>query len=409
MRTLVHSGVVFDGTGAPPAPADVTIEDGRIREVGPGLDGDVAVDATGLTLFPGFFDCHVHVTSAGVDLLASLARPFSYQFYLAARHLRQTLATGVTSVRDAGGADLGVRQAVRDGLIPGPRMQVAITILGQTGGHTDGWTPSGVCLTGPGHPGQPTGIVDGPEEMRRKVRELVRAGADVIKICTSGGVLSPRDDPRHAHFRADELATCVAEARAAGLAVMAHAQSTDGIKNAVRAGVRSVEHGIFLDDEAISMMLEAGTWLVPTLVAPRAVLAAAAAGASVPETSLRKAQDVLEAHADSFARAVAAGVRVAMGTDSGVGPHGHNLEELPLMVAGGMSPTEAFVATTSAAARLLGVDADRGSLTPGRRADLVLVSGAPLDVTGLRERIAAVYLDGVRVHPESSPDQVAAS
>jgi imidazolonepropionase-like amidohydrolase len=163
-----------------------------------------------------------------------------------------------------------------DGLIEGPRMRIAITILSQTAGHGDGWLPSG--LHAPllvSHPGRPSGIVDGPEEMRKRVREIIRAGASVIKVCTSGGVLSPRDNPRHAHFRADELAVLMTEAAAAGLPVMAHAQATDGIKAAVRAGVRSVEHGIYLDDEAIAMMLEAGTWLVPTLIAPVSVVEAA--------------------------------------------------------------------------------------------------------------------------------------
>ena len=192
----------------------------------------------------------------------------------------------------------------------------------------------------------PDGLVDGPEAMRRKVRELVRAGADVIKVATSGGVLSPTDDPRHAHFRDDELAALVTEAAAAGRWVMAHAQGSDGIKAAVRAGVRSIEHGIYLDDEAIGLMLDRGAWLVPTLVAPRGVLAAAEAGLPIPAAAQRKAVEVSEAHADSFRRAVAAEVKVAMGTDSGVTPHGRNLAELELMAKGGMSPAQVLAATT---------------------------------------------------------------
>jgi len=394
-RTVLYGGRVFDGTGSPIADGDVAFEDGRIVEVGTRLDGDEGVDAAGCTLLPGLFDCHVHVTSSGTDFLRRLQQPFSYQFYQAARNLAATLDCGITTVRDAGGADLGIQQAVSDGLIDGPRMRIAITVLSQTAGHGDGWLPSG--LEAPllvGHPGRPSGIVDGPEEMRKRVREIVRAGANVIKVCTSGGVLSPRDNPQHAHFRPDELAALMAEATAAGLPVMAHAQATDGIKAAVRAGVRSIEHGIYLDDEAIAMMLERGTWLVPTLTAPASVVEAAKNGAQLPDGVLAKAEAVIEAHNASFGAAVAAGVKVAMGTDSGVGPHGSNLRELALMAAGGMTPQDALVATTSSAARLLGVDSYSGTLTPGKLADVVILAGDAFDFAHLKDNIRAVYSGG---------------
>jgi imidazolonepropionase-like amidohydrolase len=394
-RTVLYGGRIFDGTGSPVADGDVAFEDGRIVAVGAGLDGDDGVDVGGHTLLPGLFDCHVHVTSSGTDFLRRLQRPFSYQFYEAARNLAATLDCGITTVRDAGGADLGIQQAVSDGLIDGPRMLIAITVLSQTAGHGDGWLPSG--LAAPiqvAHPGRPPGIVDGPEEMRKRVREIVRAGANVIKVCTSGGVLSPRDSPRHAHFRSDELAALMAEATAAGLPVMAHAQATDGIKAAVRAGVRSIEHGIYLDDEAIAMMLEAGTWLVPTLIAPTSVLEAAKNGAQLPDGVVAKAEAVIEAHHASFAAAVAAGVKIAMGTDSGVGPHGSNLRELALMAAGGMTPQQVLTATTSSAAELLGVHADSGTLTPGKRADVVVVDGDAFDLGRLKDNIRAVYSGG---------------
>jgi imidazolonepropionase-like amidohydrolase len=397
-RVLVRGGRVFDGSGSAPADADVVMEGDRILEIGLGLDGDEAVDGSGMTLLPGFFDCHVHVCTSSLDLMRYIQRPFSYQFYEAARNLSATLDCGITTVRDASGADLGIKQAVADGLIEGPRMQISVTALSQTGGHGDGWMPSGVTVHhAEPHPGRPAGIVDGPEEIRRKVRELVRAGADVIKVFTSGGVLSPNDDPRHGHFRDDELAVLVAEANAAGLGVMAHAQATDGIKAALRAGIRSIEHGIYLDEEAIAMMIERGTWLVPTLVAPKAVIDAANAGAAIPESSVRKARDVMEAHRASFAMAVDAGVKIAMGTDSGVGPHGSNLDELDLMAAGGMAPAAILAATTSSAAALLGLDHDLGTLRPGARADLVMVQGDALSLAGLKGRVAGVWKDGRRV------------
>jgi imidazolonepropionase-like amidohydrolase len=222
----------------------------------------------------------------------------------------------------------------------------------------------------------------------------VRAGAEVIKIATSGGVLSPTDDPQQPGFDVDEIEAIVAEARAAGLWVMSHAQSTVGIKNAVRAGVRSIEHGIYLDDEAIELMLEHGAYLVPTLVAPLGVINAAEAGAGIPEAAVSKAREVIEAHRDSFRRAVEAGVKVAMGTDAGVIPHGDNLDELQLMADCGMSPEDVLVATTRSAAELMGLGRELGTIESGKRADLVVVSGDPFDFRDLARRVARVYQDG---------------
>ena len=399
-RTIFRGGLVFDGTGAAPTAGDVVVDGGRIVDVGPpGLDGDEEVDCSGLVVLPGLFDCHTHVTFSGdLDLQRRLAKPFSYRYYEAVGNLERSLRIGLTTIREAGGADLGVKEAVERGLVVGPRMQISIAMLSQTGGHGDSHMPSGACFRWHhSYPGNPSGLVDGPDEMRKRVRELIREGADVIKVATSGGVLSPRDDPKHGHFRSDELDVLVTEAAAAGMFVMAHAQATDGIKAAVRAGIRSIEHGIYLDDEAIEMMLRAGTWLVPTLLAPRAVLAAAAGGANVLEAAVRKTHEVLEVHTDSFARAVEAGVQVAMGTDSGVGPHGQNLDELGLMVEySAMTPLDAWTATTKNAAQLLGVDDSLGTLERGKRADVVLLEGSFDDLEKLGSRVAGVWKDGVR-------------
>jgi len=398
VRTVLSGGRVFDGTGSAIADADVVISDGRIVDVGIGLDGDEQVDVSGLTITPGFFDCHVHVMFSGIDLVRRLQRPFSYAFFEAANNLSATLDCGITTVRDAGGADLGLQRAVEDGLVDGPRMHIAITALSQTGGHGDGWLPSGIStFLMSAHPGRPAGLVDGPEEMRKRVREIIRAGANVIKVHTSGGVLSPRDSPKHAQFRPDELAALMAEATAAGLPVMAHAQATDGIKNALRAGVRSIEHGIYLDDEAIDLMLSKGAWLVPTLVAPHAVVKAVSEGSQLPEGVVEKAKEVIDAHASAFARAVAAGVKIAMGTDTGVGPHGTNLDELPLMAAGGLTPEQVLQATTSSAADLLQIGDDSGTIMPGKRADMVILAGDPFDLSKVKANIRAVYSAGRRV------------
>jgi len=400
-RIVIRGGEVFDSIGASAAVADVAIEGDRIVEVGTGLDGDEAIDASGCAVYPGFIDSHVHFMADGdLDPMINVRTPFSLNFYLAAERMQRTLATGVTTCREAGGSDLGVKQAQISGLVPGPHLQISIAILSQTGGHGDDWQVCGASMPGiigGPHPGKPHNIVDGPDEMRRKVRELLRAGADVIKVCTSGGVLSPRDDPRHGHFRDAELDVLVAEAAAAGKWVMAHAQATDGIKSAVRAGIRSIEHGIYLDDEAIAMMIERGTYLVPTLIAPRGVLEAADRGINVPQYAIDKTKMVMEVHRDSIARAIAAGVKVAMGTDSGVTPHGQNLRELEEMVGCGMTPAQALTATTRTAAELLGVEEDRGVIEAGKRADVVIARGAALDITGLGQRIRTVIQDGTIV------------
>ncbi len=397
-RTLYTGATVVDGTGADPAAADLVVEDGRIVEIGSGLDGDERVDLDGKAILPGLFDCHTHVVVSTIDETRNLHTPFGYRYFQAMENLASTLRIGITTVRDAGGADLGIKQAVDDGLIPGPRMQISLSMISQTGGHGDPWVASGGEVHFfPRHPGVPETLVDGPEEMRRTVRQLVRMGADVIKVAVSGGVLSPRDKPTHAHLRPEELDVLVEEATAAGIFVMSHAQATPGIKNAIRAGIRSIDHGIYLDDEAIEMMLARGTWLVPTLMAPLGVIDAAEAGAAIPAQSIAKAREVVEIHRASFAAAVEAGVRVAMGTDSGVTPHGGNLRELALMVEGGMTPMQAIVATTRSAAELMGLVGELGTLEPGKRADLVVVDGDPLDVATLSERISAVYQDGAQV------------
>ncbi|MGH9243822.1 MAG: amidohydrolase family protein [Acidimicrobiales bacterium] len=411
-RLLFHGGQVFDATGdepEPPKPADIVVDDGRIVSVGPGLDGDEAIDCAGKTLVPGLFDCHTHVMVSHFDMWKMAQTPFSLQFFEAARNLEATLAAGITTVRDAGGADLGVKTAVERGLVNGPRMQISISMISQTGGHGDKWMVCGGDFPTPfgaGHPGKPTGLADGPLEVRKKVRELIRAGADVIKVATSGGVLSPRDDPRHGHFRDDELTALVTEAAAMGRWVMAHSQATDGIKASIRAGIRSIEHGIYLDDEAIEMMIDRGTYLVPTLMAPRGVLELAASGANIADESLRKAEMVVDIHTESISRAMAAGVKVAMGTDSGVTPHGQNLRELALMVDGGMTPVQALVATSRTAAELLGVDGELGTLEPGKRADIVVVDGDAMEVAKLADRIEAVWKDGELVVDASGERQV---
>ncbi|HZP90326.1 MAG TPA: amidohydrolase family protein [Actinomycetota bacterium] len=398
-RTVFRGGRVFDGTGAPPAEADVVVEDGRILEVGVGLDGDEQIDARGRTLLPGLFDCHVHVAMRYEDFdeLAVLHRPFSYQFFTIPENLRRTLALGITTVRDASGADLGLKRAIEDGVLPGPRMQISVTMLSMTGGHNDPWLPSGgIPGWGVAYPGMPDGRCDGIDGVTAKVREVVRAGADVIKIASSGGFLSPLDDPRHPNFSEEEVAAIVRAAADLGRWVMSHAHGAEGIKRAVRAGVRSIEHGTFLDEEGVELMLERGTWLVPTLTAGDTT-EAIANDPKVPEPVRDKLRGLGRPELDAFRLAAEAGVKMAMGTDCPVAPHGTNLRELQLMAENGYTPAQALVAATRSAAELMGLERELGTIEPGKRADLVMVAGDALELATLGERIEAVYKDGIRL------------
>jgi imidazolonepropionase-like amidohydrolase len=390
---------VFDGTGSPPADADVVVEDGRFVDVGPGLDGDDAVDVAGKHVLPGMFDCHVHVASTYEDFdeTAVMHRPFSYGFFRIPATLRTTLALGITTIRDASGADLGVKRAVDDGVLVGPRMQISVQMLSITGGHADATLPSGgLSPWGFEYPGMPSGVCDGIAGVERKVREVVAAGADVIKIASSGGYLSPLDDPSLPHFTEEEVATIVRTAGDLGRWVMSHAHGAEGIRRAVRAGVRSIEHGTFLDDEGAELMLERGTWLVPTLTAGDTT-EAIANNPTVPEPVRAKMRDLGRPELEAFERAAAAGVRVAMGTDCPVAPHGTNLRELQLMAEHGFTPEQALVAATSGAAELMGLSDRLGTIEPGKVADLVVVDGDPFEFEKLPERIEAVYKEGVRV------------
>lgn len=402
---LIRNGTLIDGTGkAPLADAAVLVKDNLILDVGQGRnirqpDTEVTeIDAGGGYILPGMIDTHVHVMLEGVNIARDMVTPFSMRFYNSVNYLKNTIDAGITSVRDAGGADAGVKQAVESGVIVGPRLQISISVLTITGGHGDGWMRSGMeyDLFMP-YPGFPSCRVDGVEDCRRKVREVLRAGADVIKICSTGGVLSPTDHPEFVQFSPEELEVIVREASyRRGVKVMSHAQGAEGVKNAIRAGIHSIEHGIYLDDEAIELMLKHGTFLVPTLLAPIAVLEAGEKG-GMPEYGVRKAREVVEIHSESISRAHKAGVRIAMGTDAGVMPHGTNLRELGLMVNVGMSPMETIIATTKKAAECLGWEDKVGTIETGKLADIILVKTNPIqDIRSLEkvDNISLVMKDG---------------
>jgi imidazolonepropionase-like amidohydrolase len=404
--TLIRNGNLIDGTGKPPTQdAAVLVKDDQIVFAGPANSIKLPaaeieeIDAIGGFILPGFFDTHVHLMLEGINMVRDMQEPFSARFYKSIDFMRRTLEAGVTSVRDAGGADMGVKQSVENGEIVGPRMQISISVLTITGGHGDGWMLSGnEWELFPGYPGFPHGRVDGEQHVRQKVREVLRAGAEVVKICATGGVLSPTDHPEFIQFSPEELRIIVEEAEfRRGIKVMAHAQGAQGIKNAVRAGIHSIEHGIYLDDEAIELMVENGTFLVPTLLAPVGVLEAGEKG-GMPDYGVRKAREVVDIHKESISRAHKAGVKIAMGTDSAVTPHGQNMRELGLMVEVGMSPMEVIVSSTSLAAECLGWDDHLGTLESGKFADLIITNTDPLkDIRSLENsaNIALVMKGGV--------------
>lgn len=405
MYTLVKNGRLIDGKGGQPVlEAGVLLKDNRIEAVGKVSDIKVPdenvqiVDADGGFILPGLFDTHVHMMMEITDMRETLKTPFSYKFFQSVEYLRRTVNAGITSIRDAGFTDVGVKEAVENGLVTGPRMQISINPLTITGGHGDSWMRSGIDVTSASYPGMPSGICDGPEQVRQKVREMLRAGADIIKVHATGGVMSPTDHPEYTQFSQEELEIMVKEASfRRGAKVMAHAQGSEGVKNAVRAGIHSIEHGIFLDDEAIELMLENGTYLVPTLLAPIAVLEASQDSDDMPQHAVEKAKEVADIHRESIAKAYKSGVKIAMGTDAGVMAHGTNLRELGLMCDIGMSPIEAITATTKVASECLGWDNGLGTIETGKQADLIITKTDPIaDIRSLEnsDNIRVVIKDG---------------
>lgn len=395
MRTIIRGARVFDAIGGEFGSADVVLDGDSIADVGTGLDGDEEFDASGLTVLPGLIDTHVHVMVPYFDTVKLLETPFSMFFYLAAQTLSRTMDIGITHVRDANGADLGVQTAVAQGLIDGPDLDISIQALGQTGGHGDMWMPAGSCVPLiPTHPGRPEPVVDGPEEMRLRVRELIRAGADVIKLNVSGGVISPRGDPKNPQFRPDEIGEAVAEAAAAGIYVMAHAHSTTGIKNGLHAGIRSVEHGTYLDEECVQLMLDKGVWLVPTLGVVGALIEGIENGVTMPEAVKAKLHQGRDAHLDSVRMAIEAGVKIAMGSDAAALGHGRNLVELREMHALGLSAPDVLRATTSSAAELIQHSDLLGAVEAGKRGNLTVVAGDPYDFDAYPANVRAVFKRG---------------
>lgn len=420
---IIEGGTLVDGTGGPPLTgARIVVRDGRVVSVeGPAPEGEerptgrqdtgspgtrppateaagddvVRIDARGRTVLPGLIDCHVHIMGDGnPDILRAIRKTTPRYALEAAVHARRTLEAGFTTIRDAGATaliDLALRDAIRDDLVPGPRMLVSGVPLTTTGGHGDPFWPPEITF-------RDRSVVDSPDEARKAAREQLRCGADVIKLCATGGVMTELSVPTARGMTVAEMRAAIEEAHNLGRKTLAHAHGAEGVKNAILAGIDSVEHGSYLTDEIIELMLERGVFLVPTLVAVhRIVINADKAG--MPEWAVSKAREHTESHRASFRRALAAGVKIAMGTDAATpfNYHGENALELELMVNEGMSPGEAILSATSRAAELLGLSDLVGTVAPGKLADIVVVAGDPLaDITCLQDksRIEVVLKDG---------------
>ncbi|MDP6978151.1 MAG: amidohydrolase family protein [Myxococcota bacterium] len=381
--TLVRNGLLIDGTGAEPVSGGAVLMKGASIEAAGALSeieipsGDVRIiDAEGATITPGFIDAHVHLVSGEGDLFQfALGTDWSYKVLRAAENATNTLEAGVTTVRDLQGSPPGLKQAIREGLIPGPRIQLSVTGIGGTAGHTDFEMPSGVDVVPTLYPpGAPRPRADGPDEVRTRARQIVRAGSEVIKLWANGGLATPHDQPQYIGLSIEEMQAAARVATDYERPLAIHAEGLLGIMNAIAVKPQSIEHGFYLDKKAARAMAKAKIILVPTAV----FVSQPTAG--LPAYFRMKLEEARAAAREGFQHSLKAGVKIAMGTDTGYGPrHGDNLRELGVYVRWGMKPMDAIVAGTKNAAEALGWDDRIGTLEPGKLADLVIVRGNPID------------------------------
>src|SRR6266700_1933653 len=403
---VLKNGRLIDGTGASPVDgAAIVIRDSRIAAVTTRSESDFPVDAeiidvAGLTILPGLIDCHDHMANHRYDLAHRwrVDEPQSTRHLRTAAVLRNTLAAGYTTIRDAAGCDAGFKRAIEEGLIPGPRLVLSLSIISPIGGIGDAVSPSGLplddCCCIPGDPLLPNSVVNSLADVRPVVRRMVRAGADVIKCATTGGASSrPGHGPRDGAFNLDEMQALVDEAQALDRRVMCHALGGRGLDIAIEAGVNSIEHGSYLDENPrhLERMAERGIFFVPTLLVYEY-------HRKSPQPHVReRAQALVEHHVASIRRALEIGVKVVAGTDAGGHGHPANAGELECLVNVGMTPMQALQAATGWAAECLGQEDELGTIAAGKLADLVVVRGDPLaDIALLRDpqRVALVIKDG---------------
>ncbi|GEK11446.1 Xaa-Pro dipeptidase [Pseudoalteromonas peptidolytica] len=378
------------------SPATVVVEDNKITSVGKSNrkaypKGVEVIDLSGHTLLPGLFDMHVHLTSdAHVHGYKRLQRTASRAAITGVRNAKRTLDAGFTSVRNlgaAGYADIALRDAIIDGDVPGPRVNAAGPSLGITGGHCDN------SLLTHEHKVFSEGVADGPWAVRQKVRENIKYGANLIKFCATGGVLSKGTKVGAQQYSQEEMTAIVTEAHLRGLTVAAHAHGTDGIKSAIKAGVNSVEHVSFVDDEAIQLAKDKGTYFSMDIYNTEYILGEGEKAGILAE-SLDKERKVGATQRASFTKAVKAGVNMVFGSDAGVYPHGDNGKQFSRMVKFGMTELQALQAATINSATLLKQNTQLGSLEAGKLADIIAVKGNPLKDIGVMENVTFVMKDG---------------
>jgi imidazolonepropionase-like amidohydrolase len=391
--TIIHAGSLIDGRAERASgPATIVVEDGRITAIerghrAPGA-GDELIDLSTSTVLPGLMDMHTHVSQElGPDSYIVRFTHDAPRITLQSTvYAQRTLAAGFTTIRDLGdrhNISVALRDAIARGDVVGPRIFTSGKSIATTGGHAD--PTSGWAAHIAGDPGPAEGVVNGVAEARKAVRQRYKEGVDLIKITATGGVLSLAASGENPQFQQDELEAIVATARDYGFHVAAHAHGAEGMKRAIRAGVYSIEHGTYMDDEVIRLMKQHGTWYVPTIHAGRFVAEKSAVDGYFPEIVRPKAAAIGPQIQGTFSRAHKAGVKIVFGTDCGVGPHGDNAREFEYMVEGGMSPMDAIRSATSVAAEFLGIADRLGTLEAGKLADIIAVEGDPLaDISRLR-------------------------